>query len=305
MDDERTKNVTKEKTDAAKNRVSQHEDAILKTMMNFFAEELLPYFGIQGKATVVLPTESIHLELRKLYEDFNFRMEDGRIVHFEFQSRNGGVPDLRRFRLYEAVLGDQYQSAVVTYVLYSGNIRDPVTELAEGVNTYRVIPVIMREDDAGQLIEALQKKRKNGQPVTREELIRLALCPLMGGSLSQKERILRAFEITKEATGVSQEELRKIEAVIYAMADKFLDSADMEQVKETVKMTRLGKMVYEDGVQVGMKTGLQTGIQQGIQSALRLLKEFGQSRSAAEKRISHEFSLTEEEARRYIEEYWK
>ena len=66
-------------------------------------------------------------------------------------------------------------------------------------------------------------------------------------------------------------------------------------------MTRLGKMVYEDGVQAGMKTGLQTG----IQSALRLLKEFGQSRGVAEKRILDEFSLTEEEARRYVEQYWK
>ena len=29
--------------------IYQHEDAVLKTAMQFFADELLPYFGIEGK----------------------------------------------------------------------------------------------------------------------------------------------------------------------------------------------------------------------------------------------------------------
>ena len=40
---------------------------------------------------------------------------------------------------------------------------------------------------------------------------------------------------------------RKVEAVIYIMADKFLDSVEMEQLKKEIKMTRLGKMLYDDG----------------------------------------------------------
>lgn len=36
----------------------------------------------------VLPTEEIHLELRKGFEDFNYLMEDDTIKHFEFQSTN-------------------------------------------------------------------------------------------------------------------------------------------------------------------------------------------------------------------------
>ena len=35
--------------------------------------------------------------------------------------------------------------------------------------------------------------------------------------------------------------IRKVEAVIYIMADKFLDSVEMEQLKKEIKMTRLGK----------------------------------------------------------------
>lgn len=35
------------------------------------------------------------------------------------------------------------------------------------------------------------------------------------------------------------------------MADKFLDSADMEEVKEAVRMTRLGQMLLEEGIKEG------------------------------------------------------
>ena len=37
------------------------------------------------------------------------------------------------------------------------------------------------------------------------------------------------------------------------MADKFLDSKEMEQLKEEIKMTRLGKMLYDDGASMKLK----------------------------------------------------
>ncbi|MCC8152427.1 MAG: hypothetical protein LIO96_13555, partial [Lachnospiraceae bacterium] len=86
------------------NKNSQHEDAALKVMMQFFADELLPYLGIPGKVIRATQTETVQLELHKSYEDFNLVMEDGSWKHFEFQSTNGGKKDLKRFRAYEANL---------------------------------------------------------------------------------------------------------------------------------------------------------------------------------------------------------
>ena len=62
----------------------------------------MPALNIEGKVVGVLPTEEIYLELKKGAEDFNYLMSDDSIKHFEFQSTNGGVEDLKRFRLYEA-----------------------------------------------------------------------------------------------------------------------------------------------------------------------------------------------------------
>lgn len=233
-------------------KASQHEDAALKTAMHFFAEELLPFWGIEGKVVGFAPTEQVHLEIQKLYQDTNLIMEDGSWKHFEFQSKNEGLAGLKRFRQYEATASRQYGVSVITYVLFSGKIQNPMTEFTEGINTYRIIPIIMKKENADIFLKELIEKKKTEKPITREELVCLTLCPLMGGEIGIKQRLQIACEITRGETAVTKEEIQKIEAVIYAMADKFLDGLDMEEFVEGMKMTRLGEMLVKEGKQEGM-----------------------------------------------------
>lgn len=234
-------------------KASQHEDAALKTAMHFFAEELLPFWGIEGKVVGFAPTEQVHLEIQKLYQDTNLIMEDGSWKHFEFQSKNEGLAGLKRFRQYEATASRQYGVSVITYVLFSGKIQNPMTEFTEGINTYRIIPIIMKKENADIFLKELLEKKNAEKPITREELVRLTLCPLMGGEIGIKQRLQIAYEIARGETAVTKEEIQKIEAVIYAMADKFLDGLDMEEFVEGMKMTRLGEMLVKEGKQEGMK----------------------------------------------------
>ena len=251
--------ITKEKISPAP--VFQHEDAALKTAAQFFADELLPFLGIEGKVASSAPTESIVLNLRKFYEDINLIMEDGSWKHFEFQSKNEGIPGLKRFRSYEAITSYQYNVSVTTYVLYSGNIRNPVTSFTEGINTYHVIPIIMKDHSADKLIKILKEKNSSGNTLTKADLVPLTLIPLMGGQLSQKERFLEAFSLTENAKDIPLEDRQKIEAMIYTMADKFLENDDFENVKEVIRMTRLGQMLFDDGFTDGFNDGFNNGSQ--------------------------------------------
>ena len=200
-------------TDVKKEIYSQTEDAVLKTMIHYFKDELLPYLGIKGKAVGIAATEVVYLELKKLLQDFNLVMEDGSWSHFEFHSKNEGL---------------------------------------EGMNTYRIHPVIMTNMQVEELVEKLQKKTTAGEKLTKQDLVPMTLCTLMGGKLSQKERITKAFEFSRQAEkDIPKEEINKIEAVMYAMAEKFLDEVDMEEVREAVKMTKLGTMLINEGREEG------------------------------------------------------
>ena len=244
-------------------KISQHEDAALKVTAQFFRDEIMPVLNIEGTVVSILPTEEIHLELKKGFEDFNYLMSDNSIKHFEFQSTNKGIDGLKRFRTYESQMSYKYKKAVTTYVLFSGSIQNPMTEFTEGVNTYRVVPIIMQDKNADKVIADLRRKQENGEMITKADLLPLVLSPLMSGQMSQKERVSAAYDITRKATEVDAEIIRKVEAVIYIMADKFLDSREMEQLKEEIKMTRLGKMLYEDGAQTKLKELVRKKLDKG------------------------------------------
>ena len=268
-------NTTEEKKPQNVSQATQQEDAALKVMMQFFADEMLPFLGIQGKAVSAAPTESIYLELKKLYEDFNLVMEDGSWKHFEFQSTDKGVNDLKRFRSYEAVASFTHGVEITTYVLYSGTIKHPVTEFTEGVNTYRVVPIIMKDKNADELIRNLKEKAARGGVISKADLIQMTLSPLMGGNISLKDRILAAYELTGKATEIeiTSEEKRKIEAVIYTMADKFLDSISMKEAEDAIKMTKLGQMLVNDGFSQGIQKGTEQTKLDSARNLLDLLDE--------------------------------
>ena len=141
------------------------------------------------------------------------------------------------------------------------------------------------------------------------------LCPLMGGEMPQKDRFKAACQIMTGAVSEEPEVLGKVEAVIYAMAEKFLEEADMKEVEEAMRMTRLGRMLVEDGREQGIAEGREQGLaegrvqgrtegrEQGIQAFIRdKLEENTEKEKICEKLEQH-FGMEREMAKRYIEKY--
>lgn len=110
----------------------------------------------------------VRLEIQNFFQNFNLLMEDDSWKHFEFHSTDDGFEDLKCFRVYEAVTS--YQNGV------------PVTQFTEGINTYRVQPIIMQNKDAWKTFQEL-KENAHARRLTRTDLISLILCPLMGGDI--------------------------------------------------------------------------------------------------------------------------
>ena len=103
---------------------------------------------------------------------------------------------------------------------------------------------------ANRLIAKLQKSQENAEKLKKEDLVLLTLCLLMDGEMPLKDRVRAAFRITQEA-GDDYEEMDRIEAVLYVMADKFLDSVEMDELMEVFGMTRLGQKLVDKGVEEG------------------------------------------------------
>lgn len=227
------------------------EDRALKVAAQFMGKELLPFLGVKCAIKRVAPTEQIYLQTEAFSEDFNYELLEGGLLHLEFESDVITKEDLRRFRVYEALLSYQYKTAVTTCVICTAATKNIPNELKEGINSYRVQIVRLKNWNADEIISALEVKQRN-MSLEREELLRLILTPLMGGKMPQPERIRRSFQLLREEQKIRKtSELSQMQAVLYALAEKFLSVGEMQKIKEEIHMTRLGQMIFDDGLEEG------------------------------------------------------
>ena len=45
--------------------------------------------------------------------------------------------------------------------------------------------------------------------------------------------------------------------MLYALANKFLDKAELDEIREVMRMTRLGQMLMEDGMEISQKESIR------------------------------------------------
>lgn len=230
------------------------EDLALKSAAAYFGDELIHWLGIRERALRAVPTEMVELETRHMYEDFLYEMENGMYYHFEFESDSISTEDLRKFREYEASTARIYKAPVVTYVICSSEVKNLRDSITEGINTYRVSLIRLKDENGDRLLEQLAEKTAGN--LTREDIIPLLFSPLMGGRFRQKERILRCIEVLKNAETIfPQNDIRKMEAILYTFAVKFLDDDELKSIKEAVAMTKLGQMIWNDALEKGREEG--------------------------------------------------
>ena len=249
---------------------TKHEDAIMKMGFGYFRDHILKRLGVKYEFVAEEPTELIELQIYSMYMDFTFLTAEGFYAHFEFQTTETDWRDLQRFEAYEAVTAHKKGRKVLTYVIYSGEIASARTELDCGLYTYRVNPIYLTDYDADKIFPRMQEKLDNGEVLNEEDYAGLALAPLMSGKLSRKEKIKKAILFAKQGETVTAE---KTIAILYTLADKFLKGKELQEVREVVSMTRIGQMIYDDGVEKGRAEGRQEGLDRMSVLTATLLKE--------------------------------
>ena len=248
------------------------EDLALKSAAAYFGDELIHWLGIPEKALRTVSTEIVKLEARHTYEDFLYEMENGMYYHFEFESDSISEEDLKRFREYEASTARIYNASVITYVICSSRVKELRNSITEGINTYRVNLLRLKDEDADELLKQLTADPN--RTLTREDIIPLLFSPLMSGYTGQKERILKCIQVLKKAeTDFPKTDIQKMEAILYVFAVKFLDDNDLESIKEAIAMTKLGQMIWDDALEKGREEGERIGQERYSRLIMILNKE--------------------------------
>ena len=144
-------------------------------------------------------------------------------------------------------------------MLCASKAKVPKNHLSQGLYTYRVRVIRLKDYNADKIIRREEKKqRKRG--LRRRELLELLLTPLMEGETPQAERIRKGFEILQRERGnLDNGELIHMQSVLYALMTKFLTPEEIKEIKEMMFMTLMGQLLMEDGIEKGMEKGLERG----------------------------------------------
>ena len=143
-----------------------------------------------------------------------------------------------------------YAAPVITYVICSSGVRSLQDSITEGINTYRVKVIRLKDRNADRILERLAGKSED--ELNREEMIPVLLTPLMNSEHTIQNRILGSIRILKKAEAVfSDQEIRRMEAILYILAAKFLNESELKMIKEEMAMTKLGQMIWDDAVKQG------------------------------------------------------
>ena len=226
---------------------AKHEDAVMKMGFDYFRNTILKTLGIDYQYEEIGPTELVELTIQSLYMDFTFLTTGGFYIHTEFQTTDKKEADLRRFHAYDAVYSNKTGKKVITYVIYSGGITNVKSELDCGLYTYRVQPIYLKDKNADEVFRKLKQKQDNGEAFTEDDYAALSLTPLMSGKMSRKDMFKEAICLAKPNIELSAE---KTTAMLYTLADKFLDRAELNEIKEVIRMTRLGQMLMDEGMEL-------------------------------------------------------
>ena len=240
--------------------VTKHEDAVMKMGFDYFRDTILKTLNIHYEFVDSKPTEAIEIHIDNLYMDYNFLTTEDVIIHIEFQTTEDHVTDdLMRFHVYEAILMRKEKKKVITYVIYSGGIKKVKTKLDCGIYTYQVNPVYLTGHDADEIFQSVKAKIEAGEPLSEDDFANLTLTPLMTSKMCRKDVIKEAIQIVKQEKQLTAE---KTMAMLYTLADKFLSAGELNEIKEVLAMTRIGQMLYDDGVKKGMERGREEGQKQ-------------------------------------------
>lgn len=130
-----------------------------------------------------------------------------------------------------------------------------------GINTYRVHSIYLTGLQADKILKNVKSKIESGFTLNEEDFANLTLTPLMASTMSRKDIIKEAIQIVRQE---KQPTAEKTMAMLYTLADKFLNTDELEEIKEVLTVTRLGQMIYDDGIKKGIEQGIEQGISEKI-----------------------------------------
>jgi hypothetical protein len=218
-------------------------DFVFKDSFSLFKNDIGDFLKVELPGIVsYLETEFSEIETSTERMDFNFKLEDGSILHLE-EEIEVSVDDLIRFASYDLKLYNRYRDRIRTIILCIKGYPAAEAAFNAGSLGYNTTVVNMSDKDGKEKMKELREKIEKGEEINYLELIFL---PLMNSDQDMVKRVKETIEL-EDKLDADQKFKNNLAALTIVLCDKFLSSENMIELWRDRKMVKFFKYVEDQG----------------------------------------------------------
>ena len=146
-------------------------------------------------------------------------------------------------------------------IIYTADV-----ELAEeifdlGGIILKVEAAYLVNQDSDKTYQSISDKIHRKEPLNDEDIMKMMVLPLtVKGNTEKNKLAIKTIELAQKIDDTSV--FHKVLAGILTFSDKFLDTDYSKKVRDLMYMTKVERMIYEEGFDSGIQLGKEQGILQ-------------------------------------------
>ncbi|MFD1066474.1 transcriptional regulator [Oceanobacillus locisalsi] len=230
----------------------QNKDILFKYLSDLYQNSTLDVLGVKNLPRIkrLLPNEFPEVTANEKRSDTVFQLEDDSVLMLEYESDNNYVENHLKYIRYVHRISQRYFQKekqvrrIRIVVVYTSEVTSTKNELSIGDLKINSNPVLLYQFNGDETLENIKNKIRNEQQLTQDDLFKLSILPLMKSERNRDDVIHDSIETAKEI----EDDNQQVQAIagILTSTDKFIDEEYAKQVKEWLRMTKVGRAFEEE-----------------------------------------------------------
>lgn len=258
----------------------QAKDILFKSLTELYKDSALKVFHLDDfpKPKILLNNEFPKVTADEKRSDTLFLLEDDSLLMLEYESNSRFVENHLKYLEYaHRILGRYYSEEkkiknIRIVVVYTSDVTEKEYRLDAGDVQLSSKPVFLCRYGGDDIFYQIERKLEYGEKLLPEEIFKLSILPLMDNSVPRQEMIKKCIDLAKKIP-VEDEQLQAIAGILTA-TDKFIDEDYAQQIREWIKMTKVGRIIEEEKEQVRLEAKAES-----IENTIQVFQLFQQGQN--------------------------
>lgn len=242
----------------------QNKDIEFKILSESYKERSFEAYGLKlPRIKEVLPTNLPIVYANEMRMDNLFLLEDDTYALVDYESVNTVKNRIKYMHYISRVTQRIYNEIGKTpfirmIVIYTGDVEKADNVFQVGCMTLQMEQVFVSNLPAEKIYQTVRYKLERRERLKEQELMQLIILPLAEkGPEDKQKRIEQVIDLVKRIE--DEQEQKLVFSGLLVITDKFIGRADAEKIRREITMTKVGRLIFEDGLAEGRKEGREEG----------------------------------------------